>query len=167
MKIAVDSYYYSDTDCYTVGVIFENWTDSEPVEIISCHTSRFGPYIPGQFYLRELPGLERLLASVDLSSIDTVIVDGFVNFGDQHPGLGEHLKKDYLDQINPSINIVGVAKTKFSGCEKFSEPVLRGKAINPLWVQGTNPENIKNMDGKYRLPTLLKILDKETKKYKK
>jgi hypothetical protein len=48
-------------------------------------------------------------------------------------------------------------------------PVLRGESINPLYVTaiGTNlqqvADNIKGMHGDYRLPTVLKELDRITK----
>ena len=161
-KLAVDSYYYNDSDCYTVGVIFNSWTDKKPEKIVSCHTSKFGPYIPGQFWIRELPGIKSLLGKLDMTEFDTIVVDGFVNFGKDHPGLGEHLH----ELLGDSIQVVGIAKSKFTGCEKFSKPVFRGKATNPLWVQGIDPDVIKNMSGNYKIPDLLKILDKETKKYR-
>ena len=121
MTIGIDTYYRSDSDAYTVGVIFDSWTDKVPKQIISCKTSEFAPYIPGEL-------------------------------GDRCPKL------------------IGVAKTEFGKCHEISEEVIRGKAKVPLYVQGYGMSNeeaaclIKNMYGPYRIPDILKILDKETKK---
>lgn len=171
-KIAIDSYYYSSTDCYTVGVIFEDWKQGTPSEIISCHISKFGDYIPGEFYKRELPGILSLLQQINLEEYDTIILDSFlvlIEEGEIKPGLGAHLLENLEE--NSKITLIGVAKSQFGSNQEISVPVLRGKATNPLWVQGIGISNedaaelIKNMAGKYRIPTLLKILDKETKKY--
>lgn len=169
VKIAIDTYYRSDSDAYTVGVLFENWQDSKPKEIISCHTSSFAPYIPGQFYKREMPCILDLLKQINISNLDTIILDGFVKLPERD-GLGMHLWKEL--GLPSSLSIVGVAKTRFDKCESIALPVYRGKtAIKPLWVNTngliSNEEavdRIKQMHGDFRIPDLLKLLDKETKK---
>lgn len=163
-KIAIDSYYYSENDCYTVGVIFEDWKDSKPLQIISCHISEFGAYIPGEFYKREMPGILKLLEMINLKEFDTIIVDGYLTLDNERPGLGKHVAEE-ISKVSSSIQVIGVAKSKFEGIT--AEPVLRGEAKNPIYVQGISGQVIKEMAGDYRIPDLLKILDKETKKYKK
>ena len=170
-KIAIDSYYYSDTDCYTVGVIFEDWKQESPSHIISCHTSEFASYIPGEFYKREMPGIQNLLGMIDLGEYDTIILDSYIllDEGDKVvPGLGMHLAEELPDHIN----LIGVAKSLFGECQRISVAVLRGQAKKPLWIQGYGLSDqeaanlISQMSGKCRIPNLLKILDKETKKYR-
>lgn len=176
-KIAVDSYYYSDVDCYTVGIIFNDWTDYEPTNIIDCHTKNFERYIPGQFYKRELPGILALIKQIDLSEFDTIIIDGYVwlngNDNKLHEGLGKKLY-NALYKFNPNITVVGIAKTLFGSSGRYLE-VHRGHSKQPLYITYQTPNNkclddiyscVKHMKGKYRIPKLLKILDKETKKYK-
>ena len=34
-KLALDTYYWSDSLAKTVGVVFNNWSDSEPIKIIT------------------------------------------------------------------------------------------------------------------------------------
>ena len=173
MKLAVDTYYYSDTLALTVGVLFNRWTDDEPAEIISSICTKFSSYIPGEFYKRELPCVLGLLEKVDMDKIETIIVDGFLrlrfNDSTEKDGLGKKL----FDRLNmPGLKVIGLAKSDFCRTDEISASLLRGSAVNPLWVQGIGlpdnvaAENIKMMSGKSRIPKLLKILDKETKKYR-
>ena len=173
MKLAVDTYYYSDTLAFTVGVLFNRWTDDEPAEIISSICTKFSSYIPGEFYKRELPCVLGLLEKVDMDKIETIIVDGFLrlrfNDSTEKDGLGKKL----FDSLNmPGLKVIGLAKSDFCRTDEISASLLRGSAVNPLWVQGIGlpdnvaAENIKMMSGKSRIPKLLKILDKETKKYR-
>ena len=168
--IAIDTFYYSDKDAYSVGVLFNNWQDSKPQSIVSCHTTDFAPYIPGEFYKRELPCILDLLSIVNLNEINTILLDGFVKLPDNKDGLGMHLWKKLG---NIKISIVGLAKSKFKDCEKIALPVFRGNCISPMWVNTnqiiSNEEavsRIKQMHGNYRMPDLLKVLDRETKKFK-
>lgn len=167
-KLAIDTY-YTDSDALTVGIYFNDWKQKNPSKIISYHSSDFAPYIPGEFYKRELPGILGLLEQVKLEEIDTIIIDGFVHLPKNRPGLGMHLWESL--EYNPNLLIVGIAKNYFSSCEEISIPVCRGESKKPLWVDtnGAVPKEIvakwvKEMHGKYRIPSLLKILDKETKK---
>jgi deoxyinosine 3'endonuclease (endonuclease V) len=174
MKLAVDTYYYSDNLALTVGVLFNRWTDDEPAEIISSICTSFSSYIPGEFYKRELPCVLGLLVEkVDLDKVETIIVDGFLrlrfNDGTEKDGLGKKL----FDELNmPGLKIIGLAKSEFCRTSEISASILRGSAEKPLWVQGIGlPDNvaagnIKMMSGEFRIPKLLKILDKETKKYR-
>jgi deoxyinosine 3'endonuclease (endonuclease V) len=175
-KIAIDSYYQDESICKTVGVIFNSWTDTEPEKEIECLTSNFEPYIPGEFYKRELPGILELLKQVNLEEFDTIIVDSFLELIDKEsntrkPGLGLHLADNLAKtgQLHKGLNIIGVAKSKFGKTGKISTAIYRGESKKPLWIQSLNKSNldagelIKNMAGPYRLPALLKILDKRTK----
>ena len=172
MILATDSYYYSDSDCYTVGILFEDWIQKVPSKIVSCHTHGFAPYIPGKFWEREMPGIINLLSKID-SPLSTIVLDSYIslkdNTGNIVKGLGEHL----IENLSVGVSVIGVAKTKFGKCDDISVPVLRGKAIKPLWIQGRGEYDndsaaslIKSMAGKNRIPDLLKLLDKETKKYR-
>lgn len=169
-KLALDTYYLEENDAYTVGVIFDKWTDSEPQEIITVHTHNFASYIPGEFYKRELPCILDLLKKISLDEIGVIILDGFLRLKTDEDkevkdGLGMHLKP-YLPE---HVKLIGVAKSIFGDNKKISESVLRGEATNPLWVQGEGYSNkeaaglIKNMYGNYRIPQMLKTLDKLTK----
>lgn len=187
-KIAIDTYYYSNTEAKTVGVIFENWEDSKPLEIVEAWSHEFGPYIPGEFYKRELPCMLDLLSKIpDLSDYDAIIIDGFahlpITYEGQIPdGLGMRLERalERNGIINRStqygidhVGIIGVAKSRYEAADQDNgiSKVYRGNAKTPLYVDTTwfgyssnsAAECIKSMHGPYRIPTLLKILDTLTK----
>lgn len=74
------------------------------------HTARVdtvAAYLPGQFYLREMPAIQAVLATTD--PMDLLVIDGYVTL-DPHgrPGLGAHLHTD------TGVAVIGVAKTTFA-----------------------------------------------------
>jgi len=169
LKLAIDTY-YTEENAYTVGVFFSQWDDTEPLKITKRTTKPEFPYIPGEFYKRELPCIMDLLGGVDFDSLSTIIVDGFIRIekdGILVPGLGEHLYDEVKDW---NISIIGVAKSKFDGCERWSVPIIRKAGSKPIYVQGIGRYTddmaaslIKGMAGSNKLPTLLRLLDQETK----
>ena len=185
-KIAIDTYYYLDK-AKTVGVIFENWEDPEPLEIVSSWSESFGQYIPGEFYKRELPCIMDLIQKKvpNIKDYECIILDGLARLpGSASEGLGLHLESE-LEKVYPDFRdapgnidiggpaIMGVAKTKFKGIDEDDGTckVYRGTAKNPLytnttWIKMSSAmaaDYLKRMHGPYRIPTLLKILDRETK----
>lgn len=169
LKLAIDTY-YTEENAYTVGVFFSKWDDTEPLKIIKRITKPEYPYVPGEFYKRELPCIMNLLGGVDFDSLSTIIVDGFVRIeknGEMVSGLGEHLYDEVKDW---GISVIGVAKSKFDGCENWSIPIIRKAGSKPLYVQGIGRYTdemaaslIKGMAGPNKLPILLQRLDRETK----
>ncbi|MBZ0233621.1 MAG: endonuclease V [Deltaproteobacteria bacterium] len=143
-------------------VLFAGWTDAAPARelVATARAEEVAAYVPGQLYLRELPLLERVLAQVT-ESLDVVIVDGNVWLdGAGAPGLGARL----WDARERQGAVIGVAKTAYAGAPSI--PVLRGASANPLHVTaaGMDPAvaaaHIREMDGPYRLPTLLTRVDR-------
>ena len=175
-KLAIDSYYYSETDCYTVGFVFSHWNSKRPDYILESTVTEFSPYIPGEFYKRELPGILSIVQKVNLREFDTIILDGFTNLidnsGDFIPGLGERLESEIT--IHNNLSIIGVAKTLFGKSDLYSYPLYRGSAKNPLWISITSGSSIdlntaynriNSMYGDNKLPDILKQLDKYTKRF--
>lgn len=175
-KLAIDSYYYSDTNCYTVGLVFSHWNSKDPDCILESTVSEFAPYIPGQFYKRELPGVLSIIRQVNLREFDTIILDGFTRLLDNSlnviPGLGEKLETEL--GIIPGLSIIGVAKSMFCKSDSVSLPLYRGQAKTPLWISVssgseidlmTARDYIKSMYGDSKLPDMLKLLDKHTKRF--
>lgn len=165
MIIAIDVHYRAEI-AKTVSIEFDNWNASEPSQTHIVEISETAAYVPGQFYKRELPCILEVLKLSDLTKVDLIIVDGYVfldDFGKR--GLGAYL----FDALSGKIPIVGVAKRSFHSIDKWVIPIKRGESNNPLFItcQGADltemAANVKNMDGDYRIPTLLKILDVETK----
>lgn len=166
MMIAIDVHYRAEI-AKTVSIEFDNWEASEPSQTHIIEIGETAAYVPGQFYKRELPCILEVLKLSDLSKVDLIIVDGYVFLDDfQKKGLGAYL----FDALDGKIPIVGVAKRSFHTIDKLVIPIKRGESKNPLFItcQGADlaeiAENVKNMDGAFRMPTLLKILDVATKR---
>ena len=165
MKLAVDAY-YAENKAKVVGVLFENFSDEKPLEIISKIVDGVAPYESGSFYKRELPCIVLLLQDLDVRDISLIVIDGFIYLdGDGRCGLGGHL----YEHLERRVQIVGVAKLPFKGSCKLVREICRGRSKRPLFVSavGTDLDEaarlVKGMSGEFRLPSLLKILDDETK----
>jgi deoxyribonuclease V len=107
-----------------------------------------------------------LLNQIDLENIEAIIVDGFVYLDDDKKhGLGGHL----YEKLNGKIPIIGVAKTNFASIEKDKKPLLRGDSAKPLFITSIGIDleeafqKVETMAGEFRMPTLLKELDRLTK----
>lgn len=158
--LAVDCHYDDPYDIAGVaGVVFDQWNAKAPLKKYSYVHKGLEPYESGQFYRRELPCLLPLIQQVlEDYSLNTIVVDGYIDLGKERPGLGRYLYKT-LDNIT----VVGVAKNAFAGAT--AESIYRGKSKQALWVSNTSSTIdycacIANMHGEYRFPTLLKLVDK-------
>ncbi|WP_299211795.1 endonuclease V [uncultured Aquimarina sp.] len=165
MKLAFDVQYY-ETYAKSVCIVFQNWNDETPVEIIIKKVNDIAPYIPGEFYKRELPCIQTILKDTNLNDVELIIVDGYVYLNDDKKlGLGGYL----YEKLNNSIPIIGVAKSSFHDNKKYVQEVIRGESIKPLYITavGLDLDEAKNhiqmMHGEYRMPILLQILDSKTK----
>jgi deoxyribonuclease V len=165
MILAFDTYYYDD-QAKTVCITFKNWADTLPDNTYIDITDNVAEYEPGAFYKRELPCILNTLKKIDLSQVDIIIIDGFVFLDDDNkPGLGNYLYK----ALEKKIPVIGVAKTNFAQIHKNKRALLRGKSVKPLFITSIGidldlaTEKIKTMHGEYRIPDLLKDLDRLTK----
>jgi deoxyribonuclease V len=164
MQLALDVHYREDV-AKIVGVLFD-WEDVQPKKIIVEYINEVSEYIPGEFYKRELPCIIEILNKVDLNTIDTIIIDGHIYVDDDLKyGLGGYV----WQAVNEKIPIIGVAKTSFYKNKATVQEVTRGNSAKPLYVSSIGIdvdkalELIKNMKGDYRIPTILKELDRITK----
>jgi deoxyribonuclease V len=167
MILAFDTYYF-DNKAKTVCIVFEYWTDQEIYKVYAEVLETTQGYIPGEFYRRELPCIMSLLQRIGEKDIEALVIDGFVYLDDHGKlGLGGHL----YGQLGGAIPVIGVAKTDFVTNKKNRREVWRGKSKRPLYVSAMGvdvdqaAENIKCMAGNFRMPTLLKKLDRLTKQY--
>ncbi|WP_064967940.1 endonuclease V [Tenacibaculum ovolyticum] len=165
MILAFDTYYF-DNKAKTVCVSFNSWVDKEPLNVYSEITENIAEYEPGSFYKRELPCILSLLKQIDIKQIELIIVDSFVLLDDNNKlGLGGHL----FEKLNRKIPIIGVAKSGFHSNNINTRKLLRGNSKKPLFISSIGIElnlaydNIKSMNGAFRMPTLLQILDTKTK----
>lgn len=164
MILAIDVDYRDDM-AFVAGVEFDTWCVQTSKAIYHTVVDTVAPYVPGQFYKRELPCILCLLREHDLSPT-CIVVDGFVVLGSKGtPGLGMHL----YHALNEQIPVVGVAKKAFPGVSEDAK-ILRGTSKKPLFVSAAGlplvdaKANILNMHGEFRLPTLLKQADSECRR---
>ena len=165
MIFAVDVNYIEDK-ALVAGILFEYWQGSETICQITTKINNISEYEPGQFYKRELPCILEILTQLE-SLPEIIVVDGYVELGaEQKPGLGKHLH----DAIDGKSIIIGVAKNRFEDTPVEAE-VFRGGSQHPLYVtaigisQAEAKSAIASMYGKYRIPDLLKMVDKLSKGY--
>lgn len=165
MIVAFDTYYF-DNKAKTVCIFFPSWEEEDNYEVIEETLEGIQDYQSGEFYKRELPCILSLYKKIPQGDVDTIIVDGYVYLDDNFKfGLGAHLYKT----LGEKIAVIGVAKSNFSTLLQNKQELLRGKSLKPLFISaiGIDLEKatsfIKSMKGEYRIPTLLKTLDKLTK----
>ncbi len=165
MILAIDTYYWEDK-AKTVGIGFETWGNEEVLLIQESFEEKAAPYVPGEFYKRELPCIMGLLDLVDSSSLSTLIIDGYVILNDEGKwGLGGYL----YHELGQAIPIIGVAKRNFHSNTLHVREVVRGASKNPLYVSSMGMDldeaaaHIQQMDGPFRMPDLLKLVDTKTK----
>ncbi|MGE8343807.1 MAG: endonuclease V [Flavobacterium sp.] len=165
MILAFDTYYFGQK-AKTICLEFAEWNEDKNFKIHSEIIDNVEEYIPGEFYKRELPCILSLLKQIDLSTIEVIIVDGFVYLNDENKyGLGGYL----YEKLNKEIPIIGVAKTNFASIEKNKKALFRGDSKKPLYITSIGIDldeaykKVESMAGEYRFPTLLKELDRLSK----
>lgn len=165
MILAIDVH-YKETTAKAVGALIQHWEDAVAQQYIIKYLDEVEEYVPGAFYKRELPCILEIVKAIDLRHLSFIVIDGFVVLNDSgKPGLGAYV----YESIQQQVPVIGVAKTNFHLNEQHVIPVLRGASANPLYVTAVGTDvkqaaaHIKNMHGEFRLPTVLKELDRITK----
>jgi deoxyribonuclease V len=149
---------YRNAQAVAACLLFESWLDETETQQVVCSILEVAPYVPGEFYKRELPCILKVLEAVPIRP-QLLVIDGYVWLAENRKGLGAHL----YESLDQKIPIIGVAKTNFHDAPAV--PVLRGDSKNPLLVTavGIAPQvaggYVKKMHGDFRLPTLLKKVD--------
>ncbi|MGR9115124.1 MAG: endonuclease V [Gammaproteobacteria bacterium] len=163
MILAVDVDYRGQA-AFIAGISFDNWHDESATRIFGSRLNDIEDYVPGQFYRRELPCLLKLVMEHHIAP-DIIVIDGLVYLdGHSKPGLGKYL----YDALQAKISVLGVAKKPFKGIGKAYE-LLRGKSDKPLYITSIGlplveaKHHIQAMHGKFRIPTLLKRVDRLAK----
>lgn len=165
MILVFDTYYF-DNKAKTVCLAFKDWNEENDFQAYSEVIYDVEEYVSGEFYKRELPCILSLLSQIDLAEVKFIIIDGFVFLDDENKfGLGAYL----YEKLNKKIPIIGVAKKDFATIEKNRKELYRGKSKNPLFITSIGidlklaSKKIEEMNGNYRIPTLLKEVDRLTK----
>jgi deoxyribonuclease V len=161
---ALDVSYPLGGGAMAAGVVFREWSDTQPMSEHQLQVAAVSPYIPGAFYRRELPCLLALLEAID-QPLTAIVIDGYVWLSEkQRPGLGARLH----EALGGTIPIIGVAKSLFRG-SLFAAPVQRGNSKLPLYITAAGIDTahaallVQSMHGKHRVPTLLKRVDQLSK----
>jgi deoxyribonuclease V len=151
---------YRDNRAWAACLLFEAWTDSDARVTLVERIDSVQPYVPGEFFRRELPCLLAVLARAPALPV-TIVVDGYVWLdAERRPGLGAHL----YEALGGAAAVIGVAKSPFAG--NVALPVRRGGGLKSLWVTAVGMDEeravecIRQMDGPFRIPTLLKAVDR-------
>jgi deoxyribonuclease V len=160
MIACVDVDYRGD-EAAAACVLSAGWADEAPAGELVERVVGVAPYVPGQFYKRELPCLLAVLRRVT-QPIDVVVIDGYVWLEDEsRPGLGAHL----YEALGKRVPVVGVAKTQFLSA-KLAVAVVHGTlSTKPLFVTAAGmsvneaADRVRAMHGTHRVPTLLKRAD--------
>lgn len=156
---------YGTNDALAACIGFANWSDSEPNLSLTAHIESIRDYFPGRFYERELPCLMQVLSELQ-DPPETIIVDGHVRLDStDSPGLGMHL----YNRLNQETPVIGVAKSAFKGLDD-AESICRGVSSRPLYITAAGmtdaeaAECIRVMHGSHRIPTMLKLVDRLSRK---
>lgn len=165
MILAFDTGYFDDR-AKTVCIVLEHWRATALHKVYAAVSENIAVYVPGQFYRRELPGILALWQRVEEKDPEAVLIDGFVYLDDEgRPGLGAHL----YEQLRGKIPVIGVAKNDYVTIQKNKRLVWRGGSKRPLYVTSAGIDmdvaahHVQSMAGPFRVPTLLKELDRLTK----
>ncbi|WOO85346.1 Endonuclease V [Vanrija pseudolonga] len=176
---------YKDTETtstgYAAGVLFDRWDAAAPTHTYTYVHANAEPYVAGSFFKRELPPILALIAAAPVPP-RTIVVDGFVDLVSEagvKPGLGRRL----FEHLGGEVVVIGVAKNPFrtkredAGKDEPTTPglnthpgeVFRGASGRALYVtaagvsQDTAMALVKAMHGDNRQPTMLKLVDRESR----
>ncbi len=159
MILAVDVSYVNGK-AVAAGVLYEQWESDAPTAELAVEIKHVAEYVPGQFYLRELPCIQKLIENVG-QPVECLVIDGYVTLGEAKiPGLGMHL----WEALGTRVKVIGVAKSRFHGTSDNAK-LYRGASKTPLYITaaGLSLDEaklcIESMAGEYRMPTLLKRVD--------
>ncbi len=152
---------YKDDSARAACVTIQEWEDAAPIGEYVLDIDKVEPYVPGQFYRRELPCVLAILVKVGAGS-EIVVIDGYVWLdANQKKGLGGYL----YEALGQTVPVIGVAKTRFATATSAVR-ILRGSSDRPLFItsagidQTTAADCIRRMHGHNRIPTLLKRVDR-------
>ena len=175
MIVAFDTYYYNGFS-YTVGGVFKSWGDKDvSYYATSVRTCIDADYKPGELYKRELPAIMQCLATLNIDTIDTIIVDGFVWLSEDGKtltkGLGAHLQDAIFNKYNTKKTIVGIAKNRYHvkipDCVDLERGLISAKPIFVTCSETCFAEHyatqVKVMHGDYRIPSIIKAVDTKTR----
>ena len=158
MFTAVDVHYLDDGKARAALVAARERGFSQITWTRTAMVTGGAPYVPGQFYLREMPPLRAVIPAANELSL--IVVDGYVDLDpDGRPGLGAHVHDEF------GVPVIGVAKTAFRDAS-HAVRVFRGGSARPLYVTAAGmtvteaAAVVSEMTGQFRIPDALKLVDR-------
>lgn len=157
---------YREGQGQCAAVLFREWDAATAEKVYRSVTGDIKPYTPGTFYKRELPCMLDMLRLIE-EPVGALLIDGYVWLGENRGGLGYHL----FEALEKSVPVIGVAKSAFRGAERMAISVFRGASHQPLWVTAIGMDTaeaahcIAQMSGEFRIPTLLKMADRQCRQW--
>ena len=160
MKACLDVHYHQQS-ASAAAVVFDDWAADKPAaEYVTAVTGGV-EYRPGRFYLREFAPLLAVIECI-AEPVEVFIIDGYCTLSAAGaPGLGAHL----YAAMEQRAAVIGVAKSRYRGTDHAAE-VIRGGSQRPLFVtslgmpQRVAASRIASLAGRYRMPKLLKAVDR-------
>jgi deoxyribonuclease V len=157
MKLAIGVHFEGD-GAVAAAVAFEAWDSPEALRTCTTRMARVEKAVRGELDLRALPCILQLLREHALVP-ELIVIDGFVHLDAQEtPGLGRHL----YHALGGRTAVIGVSKSAMAHTPAQFE-VVREEEARPLVVTcagidlGAAKARLRNMHGKRRVPTLLKL----------
>ncbi|MBI4524425.1 MAG: endonuclease V [Deltaproteobacteria bacterium] len=159
--IACTDVHYGESQAVAACLLFRDWPDDSPCLEVTERVEQAALYEPGRFYRRELPGLLSVIGRL-VETPEVIVIDGYVWLGDEfHPGLGAYL----YEALGRTAAVLGVAKTLFQEGPAL-RAIKRGRSSSPLYITAAGidlneaSERVVEMHGEFRIPTLLKKVDR-------
>jgi deoxyribonuclease V len=159
--IACTDVYYRATQAIAGCLLFRDWPDDRSYLELTDRVEKPAAYEPGRFYRRELPALLSVVERLP-DRPNVIVIDGYVWLGQEsYPGLGAYL----YQALGGTSAVIGVTKTLFKEGPAV-RGIRRGTSVRPLYVTAAGmdlneaAERVVQMHGKFRIPTLLKKVDR-------
>lgn len=162
--IACLDVHYPARGAHAACVLIERWDDEVPAATSTEEIADVAPYEPGRFYLRELPCLLAVLATLPAPP-EIVVVDGYVWLSsERRAGLGARLH----EALGGDVPVIGAAKTIYRSLagSPLMIAAVRGASQAPLYVTAVGiaveeaARHVRGMHGAHRIPTILALADR-------
>jgi deoxyribonuclease V len=154
---AVDVYYLPAGAARAAAVLASDPLFTRVTAEVAVLVEQAAPYAPGEFFRRELPAIQAVLALVAHPGL--LILDGYVDLDPGgRMGLGAHAHAAL------GVPVIGVAKSPFAAAT-HAVPVLRGNSARPLYVTAAGvpvaeaADLVGRLPGRFRLPDPLRRAD--------
>ncbi len=163
MLICIDAAYREDIGV-ACGIVFDNLSSSTPLGCHALSIEGLPGYVPGSFYLREMPLAVKVLQGLD-EELEMVFIDAYVWLPGRRAGFGAHL----YNALNGRTPVIGMAKKRFNAHHSCVR-VLRGGSNRPLYVTAAGISEVmaakivREMAGRYRVPDMMRLADQQARR---